>query len=99
MNGLRSAPLFWYRELSSFLSGQGFAQILDPTIFRRKGKRGLIVVLFYVDDLLIWAEDNRDALSTYEDLRNRYKLATIFTLVWILDTCGHVGMSFPFRSL
>ena len=74
MKGLRSAPLSWYRELSSFLSGQGFAQILDPTIFRRKGKRGLIVVLFYVDDLLIWAEDNRDALSTYEDLRNRYKL-------------------------
>ena len=74
MNGLRSAPLSWYRELSSFLSGQGFAQILDPTIFRRKGKHGLIVVLFYVDDLLIWAEDNRDALSTYEDLRNRYKL-------------------------
>ena len=73
MNGLRSAPLSWYRELSSFLSGQGFAQILDPTIFRRKGKHGLIVVLFYVDDLLIWAEDNRDALSTYEDLRNRYK--------------------------
>ena len=74
MNGLRSAPLSWYRELSSFLSGQGFAQILDPTIFRRKGKHGLIVVLFYVDDLLIWAEDNRDALATYEDLRNRYKL-------------------------
>ena len=74
MNGLRSAPLSWYRELSSFLSGQGFAQILDPTIFRRKGKHGLIVVLFYVDDLLIWAEDNRDAWSTYEDLRNRYKL-------------------------
>ena len=62
MNGLRSAPLSWYRELSSFLSGQGFAQFLDPTIFR------------YVDDLLIWVEDNRDALSTYEDLRNRYKL-------------------------
>ena len=74
MNGLRSAPLSWYRELSSFLSGQGFAQILDPTIFRRKGKHGLVVVLFYVDDLLMWAEDNRDALSTYEDLRNRYKL-------------------------
>ena len=74
MNGLRSAPLSWYRELSTFLSGQGFAQILDPTIFRKKGKHGLIVVLFYVDDLLIWAEDNRGALSTYEDLRNRYKL-------------------------
>ena len=74
MDGLRSAPLSWYRELSSFLSGQGFAQILDPTIFHKKGKRGLMVVLFYVDDRLIWAEDNRDALSTHEDLRNRYKL-------------------------
>ena len=74
MNGLRSAPLSWYKELSSFLTSQGFAQILDPTIFRKRGKRGLVVVLFYVDDLLIWSEDPRDAEDVYELLAKRYKL-------------------------
>ncbi|CAE7695720.1 unnamed protein product [Symbiodinium pilosum] len=52
----------------------GFSQILDPTIFRRKGKKGLLIVLFYVDDLLIWAEDSSDARRVFEDLQKRYKL-------------------------
>ena len=57
MNGLRSAPLSWYKELSAYLGNQGFQQILDPTIFRKKTRNGLVIVLFYVDDLLIWAEN------------------------------------------
>ena len=74
MNGLRSAPLSWYKELSGYLASEGFSQILDPTIFRRKGKKGLLIVLFYVDDLLIWAEDSSDARRVFEDLQKRYKL-------------------------
>ena len=46
MNGLRSAPLSWYKELSAYLGNQGFQQILDPTIFRKKTKNGLVIVLF-----------------------------------------------------
>ena len=32
MNGLRSAPLSWYQELSSYLRNVGFEPSLDPTI-------------------------------------------------------------------
>ena len=57
VNGLRSAPLSWYKEISSFLDSEGFTQIIDPTIFRklvwRNDARFLSVVLFYVDDILI----------------------------------------------
>ena len=74
MNGLRSAPLSWYKELSAYLGNQGFQQILDPTIFRKKTKNGLVIVLFYVDDLLIWAENTAEARKVYEDLKKRYKL-------------------------
>ena len=35
VNGLRSAPLSWYKEISSFLESEGFTQIIDPTIFRK----------------------------------------------------------------
>ena len=51
MNGLRSAPLSWYQELSSYLRENEFLPTLDPTIWRRKTSKGLVIVLFYVDDL------------------------------------------------
>ena len=74
MNGLRSAPLSWYQELSSYLRGVGFEPSLDPTIFRRKTAKGLIVVLFYVDDLLIYSEDPKEGRKVFDDLQKRYKL-------------------------
>ena len=74
MNGLRSAPLSWYQELSSYLRGVGFEPSLDPTIFRRKTAKGLTVVLFYVDDLLIYSEDPKEGRKVFEDLQKRYKL-------------------------
>ena len=61
VNGLRSAPLSWYREISSYLESIGFEQVIDPTIYRRftkdsKGKVHLSIVLFYVDDILVWSQ-------------------------------------------
>ena len=74
MNGLRSAPLSWYQELSSYLRNVGFEPSLDPTIFRRKTAKGLVVVLFYVDDLLIYSEDPKEGRKVFDDLQKRYKL-------------------------
>ena len=74
MNGLRSAPLSWYKELSSHLEQSGFSPSLDPTIYRRKTSKGLTLVLFYVDDLLIYSEDPSEGKKVFEDLQKRYKL-------------------------
>ena len=74
MNGLRSTPLSWYCELSDFLRSRNFEASLDPTIFRRLTKKGLTIVLFYVDDLLIFSEDPGEGRRFYEELRQRYKL-------------------------
>ena len=74
MNGLRSAPLSWYKELSSYLEKSGFSPSLDPTIYRRKTSKGLTLVLFYVDDLLIYSEDPSEGKRVFEGLQKRYKL-------------------------
>ena len=74
VNGLRSAPLSWYQELSSYLRNVGFEPSLDPTIFRRKTAKGLVVVLFYVDDLLIYSADPKEGRKVFDDLQKRYKL-------------------------
>ncbi|CAE7206616.1 unnamed protein product [Symbiodinium sp. CCMP2592] len=74
MNGLRSAPLSWYCELAEYLRSQNFEASLDPTIFRRLTRKGLTIVLFYLDDLLIYSEDEAEGRRFYEELRKRYKL-------------------------
>ena len=78
MNGLRSAPLSWYKEISSFLESEKFTQIIDPTIFRkfvwRNDTRFMSVVLFYVDDILIWSQLNREAERIFDMLAKKYKL-------------------------
>ena len=78
VNGLRSAPLSWYKEISSFLESEGFTQIIDLTIFRkfvwRKDTRFLSVVLFYVDDILIWSQLEGEAERIFDMLAKKYKL-------------------------
>ena len=72
VNGLRSAPLSWYKEISSFLESEGFTQIIDPTIFRkfvwRNDARFMSVVLFYVDDILIWSQLDGEAERIFDML-------------------------------
>ena len=79
VNGLRSAPLSWYREISSYLESIGFEQVIDPTIYRRftkdsKGKVHLSIVLFYVDDILVWSQLPGEAKAIFGLLSKKYKL-------------------------
>ena len=79
VNGLRSAPLSWYREISQFLESKGFTQVIDPTIYRRftrgaKGETFLSIVLFYVDDILIWSQIPGEAEAIFGMLAKKYKL-------------------------
>ena len=65
-------------SFSSFLESEGFTQIIDPTIFRkfvwRKDTRFLSVVLFYVDDILIWSQLKGEAERIFDMLAKKYKL-------------------------
>ena len=68
VNGFRSATLSWYREISSCLESIGFEQVIDPTIYRRftkdsKGNARLSIVLFYVDDILVWSQISGEATA------------------------------------
>ena len=85
VNGLRSAPLSWYREISQFLQSKGFTQVIDPTIYRRftngaDGKKYLSVVLFYVDDILIWSQIGGEAEAIFNMLAKKYKLKKTGTI-------------------
>ena len=60
MNGLRRAPLLWFKELlrkvNSLHKSRGTTQTFKPTLFRLElwpGSLILLLVLVYVDDLLL----------------------------------------------
>ena len=64
--------------ISSFLESEGFTQIIDPTIFRkfvwRNDARFMSVVLFYVDNILIWSQLDGEAERIFDMLAKKYKL-------------------------
>ena len=61
VNGLRSAPLSGIGRSVSFSNAKDSRRSSTRTIYRRftrgaKGETFLSVVLFYVDDILIWSQ-------------------------------------------
>ncbi|GJW44247.1 retrovirus-related pol polyprotein from transposon TNT 1-94 [Tanacetum coccineum] len=51
--GLKQAPRTWYDMLSSFLISQHFSKgVVDPTLFTQQAGNDLLLVQFYVDDII-----------------------------------------------
>mgnify|MGYP000668627716 FL=1 len=56
--GLKQAPRAWNSKITHRLCKMGFADSKsDSTLFIRKGSKGLICILLYVDDLVITGPD------------------------------------------
>ena len=71
--GLIQSALLWYRVLTGFLKENGFiANPIDLCVMNttRNGKQ--ITVVIYVDDLLVFAEEQDSLLWFYELLDNRF---------------------------
>ena len=56
MNGLRKAPLLWFKEVKDCLYEGGFSDTFESTVFRRSEANGdITLVVLYVGDVLIVA--------------------------------------------
>ena len=60
MNGLRRAPLLWFYQLQRTVYALGGEDTFESTLFRISTKKGLILILVYVDDLLIASQDQKE---------------------------------------
>ena len=90
MNGLRRAPLLWFKELlrkvNSLHKGNGTTQTFEPTLFRLELWPGsVILLLVYVDDLLL-------AASTEEELE---ELVGLLQKVWKIKVTGSLPWGQP----
>ena len=81
MTGLRRAPLLWFYQLQRTVYALGGEDTFESTLFRISTKKGLILVLVYVDDLLIASQDQKEG----EDF-----LAKLMA-IWKMKITGRIG--------
>ena len=81
MNGLRRAPLLWFYQLQRTVYALGGEDTFESALFRISTKKGLILILVYVDDLLIASQDQKEG----EDF-----LAKLMA-IWKMKITGRIG--------
>eukprot|EP00434_Breviolum_minutum_P044116 symbB.v1.2.039362.t1/scaffold6515.1/size17451/1 len=82
MNGLRRAPLLWFYQLQRTIYTLGGEDTFESTLFRIPTKRGVILLLVYVDDLLIASQDQQEG----ENL-----LKKLIMEIWKMKITGRIG--------
>ena len=74
MNGLRRAPLLWFYQLQGTIYTLGGEDTFESTLFRIPTKRGVILLLVYVDDLLIASQDQQEGENLLKKLMEIWKM-------------------------
>ena len=74
MNGLRRAPLLWFYQLQRTVYQLGGEDTFESALFRLSTKRGLVLVLVYVDDLLIAAQNQDEGETFLQQLQDIWKM-------------------------
>ena len=74
MNGLRRAPLLWFYHLQRTIYTLGGEDTFESTLFRIPTKRGVILLLVYVDDLLIASQDQQEGENLLKKLMEIWKM-------------------------
>ena len=97
MNGLRIGPLSWHIEFTNKLRSMGFQETADPTVHRRCDPAGLVLILCYVDDLIVYSEDPSQAEEIFRVLAKIYKMKRTGVLKpREVGTCRHWARSSKF---
>ena len=74
MNGLRRAPLLWFYQLQRTVYKLNGEDTFESTLFRLSTKRGLVLILVYVDDLLIASQDQTEGEKFLQELQSIWKM-------------------------
>ena len=89
--GGKNAGKVWYEHWKGGLENIGFKKAeADGCVFYRKG----VVFMFYVDDGLFFAKDQKDIDKAIEDLRNVKKSKRKLTLEDQGDVNNYLGINF-----
>lgn len=83
--GLKQASRVWNKTLDKHLKTKGFEQTkADPCIYVRNTPEGKTILCVYVDDLLIFATNNKLRDYARDILKERFKMKDIGDIKFIL---------------
>ena len=73
--GLKQSPRLWNQTLDHWLRDQGLQPTqTDACVYTKKTPKGLLWVAVYVDDLLIFADDDGDMTAFKASISKRFKM-------------------------
>ncbi|KAK6137201.1 hypothetical protein DH2020_029055 [Rehmannia glutinosa] len=76
--GLKQAPRAWFDTLKMFLLSLGFTRsVSDSSLFFRKDKGSLLLILVYVDDILLTGDDSKAVNHVISLLGKQFALKTM----------------------
>ncbi|GJU85982.1 putative ribonuclease H-like domain-containing protein [Tanacetum coccineum] len=83
--GLHQAPRAWYATLSTFLLKSGFRRgTIDKTLFIKKDKKDIMLVQFYVDDI-IFGSIKKSWCDEFKALmKSRFQMSSMGELTFFL---------------
>ncbi|GKB53252.1 retrovirus-related pol polyprotein from transposon TNT 1-94 [Tanacetum coccineum] len=83
--GLKQAPRAWYDKLSTFLLQNGFSKgIINPTLFTRHFDDDILVVQFYVDDIIFGSTNPRYATLFSDLMKSRFEMSMMREMTFFL---------------
>ena len=85
--GLKGSPKSWNNTIHNYLVEKGYEScISEKCLYKKKDKRGLIIIVLYVDDL-IYTSNSRELIEEFEEV-----LMKEFKIKSTSDVTNYVGM-------
>src|SRR5712692_5117029 len=76
--GLKQAPRAWYAKMDSFLLDTGFSRChSDPIVYTKKVGNHLIILVFYVDDLILNGSDPKIITHVKSSLKQNFEMSDL----------------------
>ena len=73
---LKQAPRAWYAKMDSFLLDTGFSRChSDPNVYTKKVANHLIILVFYVDDLILTGSDPKLITHVKSSLKQNFEMS------------------------
>ncbi|GKV50844.1 hypothetical protein SLEP1_g57527 [Rubroshorea leprosula] len=83
--GLKQSPRAWYAKFSATMSEFGFTSCLhDTALFIRKTAWGMVLLLFYVDDMIITRDDVASVEELKQSLSQKFEMKNLGVLSYFL---------------
>ena len=86
---MKQAPWAWYQRFSSFLHEIGFlGSKADTSLFIRRLRASLVIILVYVDDIILTGNDMTELESIIVSLNSEFAMTDLGTLHYFLGING-----------